>query len=416
MFPAMQRVMSVVLAGGEGKRLRPLSTVRAKPAIPFGGKYRIIDFVLTNLVHSNLLKIHVLTQYQSYSLIQHLSRGWNFSSHLGQFCEIIPAASGEGKGWYLGSADAMYQNLAQIVHGRPKQVVVLGADHIYRMDIRQMLAEHLDSQADISVAVIPQPKEEAHRFGCIGVNDQMRVTKFLEKPKTPLVFDQDPTKILASMGNYIFNFEVLREILESDHSDSTSKHDIGGDIIPRWFDKLHIHAYNFMNNKIAGVEEHERGYWRDVGTIDAYWQSSMDLVSVSPDFNLYNSHWPILTARRDLPPAKFVFADEDTGRLGVSTDSLVCDGTIVSGGKIDRTVLGPRVRINSYAQVEESVLFEKVDVGRRCKIKKTIIDKGVVVPPDTRIGYDDEEDRSHGISISEGGIRVVPRHFEFKKQ
>ncbi|HLG19034.1 MAG TPA: glucose-1-phosphate adenylyltransferase [Bdellovibrionota bacterium] len=406
-------VLAVVLAGGEGKRLWPLSRRRAKPAIPFGGQYRVIDFVMTNLIHSNLFRIHVLTQYQSYSLIRHLSRGWSFSSHLGQYCEIIPATSGEGRGWYLGSADALFQNLGHMVQGRPKMIVILGADHIYRMDIRQMIDEHVESGADASIAVVPQPREEAHRFGCIQTDEKMRVVHFLEKPSVPPPFAAEPKKSLASMGNYIFNFDVLREVLQADHEDPQSRHDIGGDVLVKWFDRLHVRAYNYMNNRIPGVAEAERGYWRDVGTIEAYWKASMDLVEVSPVFNLYNDEWPILTARSDEPPAKFVFADKDTNRIGIATDSLVASGCIVSGGQINRSVLSPRVRVNSYSDVDECVLFDSVDIGRRCKIRRTIIDKEVHVPPDTRIGFDEEEDLARGIVVDECGVRVVPRDIVF---
>ncbi|HEV8377042.1 MAG TPA: glucose-1-phosphate adenylyltransferase, partial [Candidatus Polarisedimenticolia bacterium] len=358
-------IETFVLAGGEGKRLFPLTRRRAKPAMPFAGQYRLVDFVLTNLVHSNLLRIHVLTQYESYSLIRHLSRGWTFSSHLGQYCEVIPAMYGEGRGWYQGSADALFQNLGRIQRDRPEMVAVFGADHIYRMDIQQMVEEHLASGADITVSVVPHPIEEASQLGCLEVDPEMRITRFLEKPASPPAFPADPSKSLVSMGNYLFNFGVLKELLEMDHADPKSEHDIGKNVFPRWYEKVHIHAYNFMNNKVPGITESERGYWRDVGTILAYWKASMDLVSVTPAFNLYNQEWPILTARTDYPPTKFVFADQETNRMGIATDSLVSNGCIISGGHIDRCVLGPRVRINSYSTVNESVLFEGVDVGRR---------------------------------------------------
>lgn len=408
-------IETFVLAGGEGKRLHPLTRKRAKPAMPFAGHYRLIDFVLTNLVNSNLLRIHVLTQYESYSLIRHLSRGWTFSSHLGQYCEVIPAMFGEGRGWYLGSADALYQNLERIQRDRPKIVAVFGADHIYRMDVQQMVDEHLASGAAVSVSVVPQPIEEAHQFGCLDVDASMRVARFLEKPAKPPAFPMDPSQSLVSMGNYLFNFDALFEILQADHADAESSHDIGRDIIPRWYDKMHIHAYNFLNNEVPGTNDDERGYWRDVGTLLSYWRASMDLVSVSPVFNLYNASWPILTARTDYPPAKFVFADKETNRMGIATDSLVSNGCIISGGHIDRCVLSPRVRINSYSTVSESILFEGVDVGRRCRIQRTIVDKQVKIPSDTTIGFDVEEDRARGITVTEEGIRAVSPDVRFDK-
>ena len=400
-------VNAIVLAGGEGRRLFPLTRRRAKPAMPFAGCYRLIDFVLTNLVHSNLLRINVLTQYQSYSLLRHLSRGWNFASNLGQYCEVIPAAVGEGKGWYQGSADALYQNLERIERDHPRIVAVLGADHIYRMDYGQMIDEHVESGADISVSVVPHLIEESHQFGCVEVDSAMRITRFLEKPSAPPAFPGDPTKSLVSMGNYLFNYDVLRAMVVADHEASDSTHDIGRDLLPRWYEKRHIHAYNFMNNRVPGAPEADRGYWRDVGKIGAYWRASMDLVSVTPSFNTYNYEWPILTARRDDPPAKFVFADQESNRAGIATDSLVCNGCIISGGHIDRSVLSPRARINSYATVSESILFDEVDIGRRCRIRRAIVDKLVHVPPDTTIGYDPEQDRARGITVSEEGIAVV---------
>jgi glucose-1-phosphate adenylyltransferase len=381
--------------------------------MPFAGAYRLIDFVLSNLVHSNLFRIHVLTQYQSYSLVRHLSRGWQFSPNLGQFCEVIPAAYGEGKGWYLGSADALYQNIERLERDRPRIVAVLGADHIYRMDYQQMIAEHVESGAEITVSVVPHPLSESHQFGCVEVDGAMRITRFLEKPAEPPPFPSDPSKSLVSMGNYLFNYDVLREAVLLDHDDPGSRHDIGRDILPRWYDRLHIHAYNFMNNKVPGAPEADAGYWRDVGTLDAYWKASMDLVSVTPTFNTYNYEWPILTARRDDPPAKFVFADRESNRAGIATDSLVCNGCIISGGHIDRSVLSPRVRINSYATVSESVLFDNVEIGRRCRVRRALIDKDVHLPPDAVIGYDPEEDRARGITVTSEGIAVVPQDARF---
>lgn len=400
--------LAVVLAGGEGRRLTPLTRFRSKPSMPFAGKYRLIDFVLSNLVHSGMLRMMVLTQYQSYSLLRHLSRGWRFMAHFDQYCDVIPAMTGEGQGWYAGSADALYRNLERIERERPGLVAVFGADHIYRMDVRQMIDEHNEVGADISVSVRPFPIEQAHQFGCIRVDESMRVVEFLEKPANPPPMPGDPTRALVSMGNYLFEGAVMREVLTADHDNPASKHDIGGDILPHWYDRLHIHAYDFERNVVPGGSDAERGYWRDVGTVLSYWQASMDLVSVTPAFNLYNREWPILTSRADLPPTKFVFADLESNRVGVATDSLVSDGCVISGSRIDRCVLSPSVRVNSYASVSESILFNAVDIGRHCRIRRAIIDKGVRVPPGTVIGEDDEADRANGLRVAEDGIRIVP--------
>jgi len=276
-----------------------------------------------------------------------------------------------------------------------------------------MIAEHVEVGADISVSVVPHPIGEAHQFGCIEVDDQMRIVRFLEKPAQPPPFPRDPAKALVSMGNYLFSYDVLREVIRADHEDAASTHDIGRDILPRWYDKLRVHAYNFMNNQVPGTVASDVGYWRDVGTIASYWRASMDLVSVTPAFNTYNIDWPILTARRDDPPAKFVFADREGQRTGIATDSLVCNGCIISGGHIDRCVLSPRVRINSYATVSESVLFDGVDIGRRCRVQRAIIDKDVHVPADATIGYDPERDRARGITLTEDGIAVVSPDVRF---
>lgn len=411
-FPSHE-VISIVLAGGEGKRLAPLTQPRAKPAIPFAGHYRLVDFVLTNLVHSHLQRIHVLTQYQSNSLIRHISQGWAFSSQLGQYCEVIPAHSGEGQGWYLGSADAIYRNLKVFLAKAPKMVAIFGSDHVYRMDIDQMLEEHVNSGADISLAVVPQPIELGHQFGILKADDKMRITKFLEKPKDPPPFEKDPSQALASMGNYIFNTDVLIEALEADHADADSRHDLGGNIIPAWVNKANVHAYNFVENRVPGSSEMDHGYWRDVGTIEAYWKASMDLVSVSPVFNLYNREWPILTAPTNSPPAKFVFSDEQSNRVGISTDSLVSNGCVISGGQIDRCVLSPYVRINSYSEVKNSVIFENTDIGRHCKIQNAIIEKGLSIPQGIEIGFDHEQDQQNGVHVDESGIRVVTQDATF---
>ncbi len=405
---ALGNTLAIVLAGGAGNRLMPLTANRAKPAVPFGGHYRLIDFVLSNLVNSQIFRIMVLTQYQSYSLIRHLARGWSFSPQLNQFCEIIPATEGRNRGWYLGSADALWQNMSYIRRDRPRFVAVFGADHIYRMDIRQMIVEHDRCGADVSVACIPQPRSESSQFGCIGTADGGRIVSFVEKPPDPPPMPGRSDMSLVSMGNYIFNLDILEKMLAEDSADASSAHDIGKNLLPRWVDRAHLHAYDFSRNIIPGNTPHEVGYWRDVGTIDAYWKASMDLIQVSPDFNLYNSEWPIITAHDHYPPSKYVFADRESSRIGVATDSLVCDGVIVSGGHIDRSILSPRVRINSFSTVSESILFEGVQVGRRCRLRKVIVDKNVKIPPDMVIGYDPDLDRSRGFTVTENGIVVVP--------
>lgn len=406
--------LAVVLAGGMGSRLMPLTAKRAKPAVPFAGNYRLIDFVLSNLVNSQIYRMMVLTQYQSYSLIRHLSRGWTFSSQLNQFCEIIPATEGKNKGWYLGSADALWQNMSYIRRDRPRYVAVFGADHIYRMDIRQMILDHERSGADVTVACIPQPRSESSQFGCIATDASGRIQTFVEKPPDPPAMPDRPDMSLVSMGNYIFNLDILERMLAADNADPESAHDIGKNLLPKWVSELHLHAYDFSRNIVPGSSPQETGYWRDVGTIDAYWKSSMDLIQVSPDFNLYNHEWPIITAHDHYPPAKFVFADRETSRIGVATDSLVCDGVIVSGGHIDRSILSPKVRINSFSTVSESILFDGVDVGRRCRLRRAIIDKNVNIPPDTEIGYDLIADRDRGFTVSEGGVVVVPSSAVFR--
>jgi len=400
-------VLGVVLAGGEGKRLWPLTRDRAKPAVPFGANYRIIDFALSNLVNGRYLRIAVLTQYKSHSLDRHIAQTWRMSPLFNNFVMTVPAQMRLGPRWFEGSADAIFQNLNLIQDENPDYICVFGADHIYRMDIGEMIAEHVEAGADISISVVPQPIEEAHQLGCVEVDEKMRVRRFLEKPSSPPAFPGDPGKSLVSMGNYLFNYDVLCKVLEADHADSKSRHDLGGDVFPRWYDKLHIHAYNFMNNRVPGTRDSEIGYWRDVGTIGAYWRASMDLVSVTPAFNMYNEDWPILTARVDDPPAKFVFADRESNRMGIATDSLVPNGCIISGGHIDRCILGPRVRINSYSTVSESVLFEGVEVGRHCRIRRVIVDKRVKIPANTVIGYDPESDRARKIVVSPEGISVV---------
>lgn len=404
----MKSVLSIVLAGGQGERLRPLTDERAKPAVPFGGHYRIIDFVLSNLINSDLNRILVLTQFKSDSLLRHMKRGWYLPPLLDQFIDAVPAQMRTGHHWYKGSADAVFQNLHHVQNAGADTVCVLGGDHIYRMNVRHMLDYHQSTDADLTVAVIPCPRAEAHGFGITKVDRKWRVVDFIEKPKDPPPMPGDRKSSLCSMGIYVFKADVLEDIVAKDAKKDGSTHDFGKDILPAMFKKNKVMAYNFAQNPVPGTTEQEQGYWRDVGTIDAYWKASMDLVSVSPFFNLYNNAWPIKTAREINPPAKFVFSDEAKDRVGKATDSLVCDGVIVSGGRINRSILSSCVRVNSFSQIEESIVFERVNIGRYVKIRRAIIDKDVVIPPKTTIGYDIKKDRKR-FYVSTEGIVVVPK-------
>jgi glucose-1-phosphate adenylyltransferase len=408
-------VLAIVLAGGEGRRLWPLTAERAKPAVPIAGRYRLIDFVLSNLVNSGLLKIKVLTQYKSDSLNTHIARGWRLPAFLDLYVEVVPAQQRTGRDWFKGSADAIFQSLNVITDEKPDHVCVFGGDHIYKMDIHQMLDAHVESAADATVAVIPVPTAEARAFGILEVDERGKVVSFEEKPESPRELPGRPGWALASMGNYIFSTGVLVEQLSRDASDD-SAHDFGRNILPDMVARgRDVYAYDFSQNRIPGAHENEHGYWRDVGTIGAYWQANMDLVQVVPTFDLYNERWPIRTWTRPLPPAKFVFADpvaeSGPARMGIATDSLVSEGCIISGGRIDRTVCSPQVRINSFAHVEESVLLDGVNVGRYARIRRAIVDKGVKVPPHMEIGYDPEADARRFTVVD--GIAVVPKDYRF---
>jgi len=402
----------VVLAGGEGRRLWPLTAERAKPAVPIGGRYRLIDFVLSNLVNSGLLKIKVLTQYKSDSLNTHIARGWRLPAMLDLYVEVVPAQQRMGKEWFRGSADAMYQSLNIITDEDPDLVAVFGGDHLYKMDVAQMIDFHLDKQADVTVAAIPVPAHEASAFGVIETSADGEILSFTEKPDHPREIPGRPGWALASMGNYVFSTPTLIAELERDQGEDGA-HDFGRNILPSVVRKRRAFVYDFSKNEVPGMGEGERGYWRDVGTIDAYWRANLDLVQVQPVFDLYNPRWPIRTYTKPLPPAKFVFAGgrgEEGGhaRMGIATDSLVSEGCIISGGRIDRTVLSPGVRINSYSHVEESILMDDVQIGRRAKVRRAILDKGVDVPADAEIGYDVEADRRR-FHVSDEGIVVVPK-------
>lgn len=402
-----RNTIAMVLAGGKGERLSPLTLRRAKPSVSFGGKYKIIDFVLSNLFNSGIKKVYILTQYRAYSLNKHIRESWGKWTGLGEFyVAISPETSSESEEWFKGTADAILQYLRFVESSDADYVAVFGGDHIYKMDITQMINYHRMNRADITIAALEVPVEEAERFGVFSVDDDFRVTGFTEKPeKAEMIPGRDTC--LASMGNYIFPTKKLIEVLlegKKLHEDL----DFGKHVIPMMLaHNDRVFAYNFNDNLIPGMKSEERGYWKDVGTIDSYYEANMDLINVSPQLNLYNYKWPILTNQGNLPPAKTVFDDDD--RRGQNIDSYVCAGCITSGSTVRRSILGPLCKVNSYSLVEDSILFENVTVGRHVKIRRTIIDKKVVIPDGTVIGYDPEDDRRRGYTITESGIVVVPR-------
>ena len=410
----MNDVLAMILAGGKGTRLHPLSAERAKPAVPFGGRYRIIDFVLSNFVNSGFYKLKILTQYKSDSLNIHLSRGWRLDEFLGHYIDTVPAQQRRGPRWYAGSADAIYQSLNHIEDENPADICVFGADHIYHMDIRQMVGFHRDRRADLTVAAIPIPIEEGHQFGILEVDEDHRIINFREKPDDPDPIPGNPDYCLGSMGNYVFRTPRLIQEVIRDAEDDDSSHDFGNNIVTHMVNDpdAETFAYDFSNNTIPGTSGEGLNYWRDVGTIKAYWEASMDLVSVNPEFDLYNQKWPIRSHYDHFPPAKFVHDDPKTKRVGTAINSIVAEGCIVSGGTIRNSVLSACVRTHSYSTIEQSVLFEGVKVGRRAKIRRAIIDKDVEVPPDTTIGYDRDADEER-FHVSDDGIVVIPKGYEF---
>ncbi|MGW0519106.1 MULTISPECIES: glucose-1-phosphate adenylyltransferase [unclassified Crossiella] len=391
-------VLGIVLAGGEGKRLFPLTADRAKPAVPFGGNYRLIDFVLSNLVNAGLTQICVLTQYKSHSLDRHISTTWRLSSVLGQYITPVPAQQRLGPRWYTGSADAIYQSLNLVHDERPDHIVVFGADHVYRMDPAQMIRQHVDSGAGVTVAGIRVPRAEAKAFGCIDADASGKITRFLEKPSDPPGTPDDPEVTFASMGNYIFRTETLLEALRQDSANPDSDHDMGGDIIPMLVERDQAAVYDFADNNVPGATDRDRGYWRDVGTLDAYYDAHMDLVSIHPVFNLYNQAWPIRTATPPLAPAKFV-------QGGTAQESVVGPGSIVSG-LVSNSVISSDVIIEPGAQVQGSVLMPGVRIGRGAMVRGAILDKNVVVAPGAGIGVSQAADRER-YTVSAGGIVVL---------
>jgi len=401
-------ILGIVLAGGRGERLYPLTEHRAKPAVPFGGRYRIIDFVLSNFVNSGILSIYVLTQFKAQSLLEHLDRGWRASDFLGEhFITSVPAQMRMGEDWYQGTADSVYQNLYLIERHNPKLVAVFGADHIYRMNIRQMIDEHQKKGADVTVAALPVRIEEAAgKFGVMEVDTDWRIIGFDEKPRQPKPIPSEPDFALVSMGNYLFNTEVLVQALLADAQQESSAHDFGRNILPALINEQRAYAYDFRKNRVPSIQKGEEpSYWRDLGTIEAYYEANMDLCSVNPSFNLYNRSWPLRTVGYGDPPAKFVFDWHD--RQGMALNSIVAEGTIISGSVVKNCVIGPNVRIHSYSQIEDSVIMDWVEVGRDCKIRHAIIDKSNVFPAGTVIGYDPVKDRERYL-LSDSGIVVVP--------
>jgi glucose-1-phosphate adenylyltransferase len=402
------RVLGIVLAGGKGTRLSPLTRERAKPAVPFGGKYRIIDFVLSNFVNSGIYSIYVLTQFRSQSLLQHLSEGWQFSGLLkSQFIINVPAQMrSENESWYQGTADAIFQNINLVEQSVPDLVAIFGGDHIYRMNVGSMIDFHMEKQAEVTVAANPVPREQAREFGVIEVDADSRIMAFHEKKADAPTMPGDVTRVYASMGNYIFSTRALLDLLHADAKTPGSHHDFGLDILPKLAGKAPMYAYNFEENRIPG-EVDSSPYWRDVGTIEAFYEANMDLNHVKPALNLYNRDWPVRSTSYPDPPAKFVFDEE--GRRGEAIDSIVSGGCILSGGKVKQSVLGRGVRVHTGAEVEGCVIMDNCDIGRRAKVRRAILDKNVRIPADTDVGYDLDADRARGWHVTDSGIVVIGR-------
>lgn len=403
----MRDVLTVILAGGRGSRLEPLTRDRAKPAVPFGGLYRIIDFVLSNCLNSGMRQMLLLTQYKAQSLDRHINQAWQpyFCRELGEFIDIVPPQQRFSDDWYQGTADAVYQNIYAIERHQPLDVVVLAGDHIYKMNYGPMVDFHRKTGSDITIGALQVSREEAKQFGVMQTDVDHRVTGFAEKPSDPIATPDNPEVCLASMGIYVFNAKFLYEQLCTDAVMPGSHRDFGKNIIPNAIKDHRVMAFPFMDEN-----RKEQAYWRDVGTIDAYFEATMDLIKVDPALNLYDRHWPMRAYQPMAPPPKFVFGSEDRSpRRGEALDSIVCQGSIISGGSVIRSVIGPNTRVNSYARVEDSILFDEVEVGRHCQLRRVIVDKGVQIPPDTKIGFDPAADRARGFTVTDSGLVVIAR-------
>jgi len=404
----MNNVLAVILAGGKGSRLEPLTRDRAKPAVPFGGSYRIIDFALSNCLNSGLRRMLVLTQYKARSLDRHINVGWQrlLCRELNEFIEVLPPQQRIDENWYRGTADAVYQNIYSIEKERPEYLVILAGDHIYKMNYRKLVEYHIEHQADVTVGALRVPTEEAAlQFGVMEIDHNWRIVGFQEKPAHPRTIPGDPRHTLASMGIYVFSARFLFEQLCQDATRNESAHDFGKDVIPAIINTHRVFAFQFFDEN-----RKQDAYWRDVGTLDAYFEANMDLISVDPQLNMYDQRWPIRTLQPNLPPPKFVFAETHAeGRRGCALDSIVCPGSVVSGGRVERSLLGNNTRVNSYATVEDAILFDGVQIGRHAKVRRAIIDKGVHIPAGMQIGFDHDEDRRRGFAISEGGIVVIAK-------
>lgn len=403
----MENVLTVILAGGKGSRLEPLTRDRAKPAVPFGGVYRIIDFALSNCLNSGFRQIQLLTQYKAQSLDRHINVGWQryFCRELGECIDVVPPQQRIDEQWYQGTADAVYQNIYAIEKHRPKYVVILAGDHIYKMNYASMLDFHIENGADLTIGALKTTVDEAKSFGVMQIDREQKILGFEEKPAEPKTIPGDNEHCLASMGIYVFNASFLFEQLCQDATNRTSAHDFGRNIIPSIIDTHQVYAFPFRDEN-----RKQDAYWRDVGTLDAYYEANMDLVSVDPQLNIYDEDWPLRTYQPNVPPPKFVFGGEnDPTRRGYAVDSVVCGGSIISGGEVERSILGPRVRVNSFTSVQDSILFEGVSVGRHSQIRRAIIDKGVSIPPETQIGFDLDLDRRRGFTVTPSGLVVIAK-------